>query len=374
MMSLEKKNSTLKKEANLRKQSEEKTTFSQAHLAAIINNSTDIILSIDKNYNIVLFNQLLFNMVKARYGIELIEGEPFPVLEIMQPEQRDGIRKIYEQVFSEGKSVVSIETFVRGENKEYYFETNYNPIKQNEEVTGIAIFSRDITEKINSERENKSALKEKEVLLKEVHHRVKNNLQVISSILNLQTSYVKDKETANILKECQNRIKTMAYIHESLYQTKDFSQINFTEYITNLVKNLFYSYDANQQKIKANFDIDSIFLNLDTSIPCGLIINELVSNALKYAFIDCSEGFVAVKIKKVNNDKIKMIVSDNGRGIPENIDFRNTETLGLQLVTILAEQINGTITLKRTAERSEYMSTKENINKRIKGTTFEIIF
>jgi PAS domain S-box-containing protein len=357
MMSLEKKNSTLKKDVNLRKLSEEKTVFTQAHLAAIINNSTDIILSIDKNYDIVLFNQLLFNMVKARYGVELIEGKPFPVLEIMAPEQRDGIRKIYEQVFSEGKSVVSIETFVRTDKKEYYFETNYNPIKQNEEVTGIAIFSRDITEKIKSERENKSALKEKEVLLKEVHHRVKNNLQVISSILNLQTSYVKDKETANILKECQNRIKTMAYIHESLYQTKDFSQINFTEYITNLVKNLFYSYDANQQKIRAIFDIDTIFLNLDTSIPCGLIVNELVSNALKYAFTENSEGAVKIEIKHTKDNKIKMIVADNGKSIPENIDFRNTETLGLQLVTILAEQINGTIALKRT-----------------KGTTFEIIF
>jgi PAS domain S-box-containing protein len=354
---IEQTSEELKKEIEIRKQSEQKILSTQAQLTAIVNNSTDIVLSIDRNYNIVKFNKLLAGLVKVRYGVELMEGQPFPVLEIMEHGQRDGIRKIYEQVFSEGKSVVSVETFVRAENKEYYFETNYNPIKQNEEVTGIAIFSRDITEKIKSERENKGALKEKEVLLKEVHHRVKNNLQVISSILNLQTSYVKDKETANILKECQNRIKTMAYIHESLYQTKDFLQINFTEYITNLVKNLFYSYDANQQKIIAIFDIDPIFLNLDTSIPCGLIINELVSNALKYAFTDKLEGAVNIKIKKSKNNKIKMIVADNGKGMPDNIDYKNTETLGLQLVTILAEQIDGTITLKRT-----------------KGTIFEIIF
>jgi two-component sensor histidine kinase len=200
-------------------------------------------------------------------------------------------------------------------------------------------------------------VKEKEVLLKEVHHRVKNNLQVISSILNLQTSYVKDKETADLLKECQNRIKTMAYIHESLYQTKDFLHINFSEYIINLVKNLFYSYDANQQKIKTIFDVDTIFLNLDTSIPCGLIVNELVSNALKYAFTDGSGGCVTIKIKKTKDNTIEMVIADNGIGIPESVDYKNTETLGLQLVSILSEQINGKVTLSRT-----------------KGTTFKINF
>src|SRR5271163_4178588 len=122
MMSLEKKNSTLKRKASLRKLSEEKITFTQAQLTAILNNSTDIILSIDKNYNIVLFNQLLFNMVKARYGVELIEGKPFPVLEIMEPGQRDGIRKIYEQVFLEGKNVVAVEMFVASKDRKLYFE------------------------------------------------------------------------------------------------------------------------------------------------------------------------------------------------------------------------------------------------------------
>lgn len=148
----------------------------------------------------------------------------------------------------------------------------------------------------------------------------------------------------------------MAFIHESLYQNKDFSQINFSEYIITLVKNLFYSFEANQQKIKTNFDIDTIFLNLDLSIPCGLIMNELVSNALKYAFEGGREGTVFIKLKK-EKGKIRMVVADNGKGIPENIDFRNTETLGLQLVTTLTEQINGSISMDRN-----------------KGTTFEIIF
>ena len=337
------------------KETEQKILNTQTQLAAIINNTTDIVVSIDKNYNVVQFNQLLFQMVKSRNGLDLKEG--MPVFETMDPSHHDDMRNIYERVFTEGKSLVAVEMFTVGGQKKRYFESNYNPIKQGNETIGIAIFSRDISEKIEAETELRTALKEKEILLKEVHHRVKNNLQVISSILNLQTSYVKDKETANILKECQNRIKTMAYIHESLYQTKDFLQINFSEYIINLVKNLFYSYDANQQKIKANFDVDTLFLNLDTSIPCGLIINELVSNAFKYAFADGSQGFITVKVKKIENNKIKMLVADNGKGIPHHIDFKKTESLGLQLVNILTEQINGTITLNQT-----------------NGTTFEIIF
>ena len=337
------------------KEIEKQILNTQSQLAAIINNTTDIVVSIDRDYNIVQYNQLLFDMVKRRYGKDLKVG--VSVLDTMEPENHSDVINIYKRVFAEGKNVVAVETFAVREDRKLYFETNYNPIKQNGEIVGIAIFARDISTKIESETELRAALKEKEILLKEVHHRVKNNLQVISSILNLQTSYVKDKETANILKECQNRIKTMAYIHESLYQTKDFLQINFGEYIINLVKNLFYSYDANQQKIKANFDVDTIFLNLDTSIPCGLIINELVSNAFKYAFADGREGFISVKVKKIENNKIRMQVSDNGKGMPTNIDFKNTESLGLQLVNILSEQINATITLNQT-----------------NGTTFEIIF
>lgn len=347
--------SVFSKDVTEQKENQQKILNAQSQLEAIINNTTDIVVSIDKNYNIVQFNQLLFDMVKRRNGFELKIG--MSIFDTMDIAHHSDMKNIYERVFAEGQSLVAVEMFMVAKERKLYFESNYNPIKQGQETVGIAIFSRDISEKILAETELRSALKEKEVLLKEVHHRVKNNLQVISSILNLQTSYVKDKETADLLKECQNRIKTMAYIHESLYQAKNFLQINFSEYIINLVKNLFYSYDANQQKIKTIFDVDTIFLNLDTSIPCGLIVNELVSNALKYAFTNGFGGCVTIKIKKTKNNKVEMVIADNGRGMPDNIDYKNTETLGLQLVSILAEQINGTITLIRT-----------------KGTTFKINF
>lgn len=326
----------------------------QFQLTAIINTTNDIILSLDKNYNVVEFNNVMKEIAALRVGREMKAGDYF--FDYLPKEIHAEMKKTYKRALG-GENVQATETFLHPKTKDIrIYSANYNPINVNGEIVGIAIFSRDITEQKKSEEETLRSLKEKDVLLKEIHHRVKNNLQVISSILNLQTAYLKDRPTINILKECQNRIKTMAFIHESLYQNKDFSQINFSEYIVTLVKNLFYSFEASQQKIRSNFDVEPILLNLDTSIPCGLIVNELVSNALKYAFNETEEGVVFIELKKTGG-KIKMVVADNGKGFPDEINYKNTETLGLQLVNTLTEQINGTISMKQN-----------------KGTIFEIIF
>ena len=172
-------------------------------------------------------------------------------------------------------------------------------------------------------------------------------MQVISSILNLQSSYVKDEKTLSILKESQNRIKSMAFIHESLYQTTDFSKINFSEYITSLSKNLIHSYGVYDNLVDLKLVLENISLNLDLSIPCGLIINELVSNALKYAFSDNKKGAIKIQLFEKNGD-VNLIVQDNGVGLPKEIDYKDTDSLGLQLVMTLTEQINGKIKLENT--------------------------
>ena len=232
------------------------------------------------------------------------------------------------------------------------------------EISGIGF---DITEnKINEEKITQS-LREKNVLLKEVHHRVKNNMQVISSILNLQSSYVRDTYALNLLKECQNRIKSMAFIHESLYQTKNFESVNFSEYVTTLSKNLVHTYSINTKKVKLILTLDELMLNLDASIPCGLIINEIISNSLKYAFPDNRDGIIFVTLR-VDKNKVKIEVGDNGIGIPENVDIKNTQTLGLQLVDTLVEQLSGTVKLKRSKgtifsiEFNKYKMENNNIN------------
>lgn len=190
------------------------------------------------------------------------------------------------------------------------------------------------------------ALKEKEILLKEVHHRVKNNMQVISSILNLQSSYVKDSYALSLLKDCQNRIKSMAFIHESLYQNKNLTEVNFAEYISSLTKNLVHSYSTEIKNIKLLLNLKNVYLNLDASISCGLILNELISNSLKYAFPNNKAGIIFVNLS-VKDKLVNIEIGDNGIGINENLDIKKTPTLGLQLVNTLVEQINGKIIVER---------------------------
>ena len=210
----------------------------------------------------------------------------------------------------------------------------------------------------------KQSLAEKEVLLKEVHHRVKNNLQVISSILNLQSSYTDDARTIELLKESQNRIKSMSFIHESLYQTKNFAGVNFKEYVHNLCNNLLFSYYPKGKRIFINQDVENVHLNLDTSIPCGLIINELISNSLKYAFVNQEEGTIHIVVTggtHKEKDLITITVNDNGPGLPKGLDFEDSPSLGLQLVTVLTKQLNGKITLDNS-KGAKYTLTFVNEN------------
>jgi len=215
---------------------------------------------------------------------------------------------------------------------------------------------RDITEKKITNNELVQSLKEKEVLLKEVHHRVKNNLQVISSILNLQSTYINDEKTLSILRESQNRVKSMSFIHESLYRTKDFNNIDFSEYIERLSKNMVYSYQYSKNRILLKLDIDKVFLSLDISIPCGLIINELLSNALKYAFPENKKGKILISVKEAKKGKIEIKVEDDGIGFPKDIDIKKGESLGMLLVNTLVEQIDGNIKV-RSKEGTKYLIT-----------------
>jgi PAS domain S-box-containing protein len=220
----------------------------------------------------------------------------------------------------------------------------------------VAVFD-DITDRKQHERELEESIKEKEVLLKEVHHRVKNNMQVISSILNLQSSYIDDETALSILRESQDRIKSMSFVHESLYQSKTLSEVNFSEYIKNIASNLFHSYGRPEGGIALQFELEELFLNLDTSIPCGLIINEVVSNSLKYAFEGKEKGIIKIEFSKLSDGKLKLIIGDDGIGLPSNFDIENAETLGLQLVTTLVTQVSGELEIKTN-----------------KGTQFSIVF
>ncbi|MBO3458562.1 CBS domain-containing protein [Aetokthonos hydrillicola Thurmond2011] len=205
-----------------------------------------------------------------------------------------------------------------------------------------ALLRQEIVERQRAERQLKMSLEEKDVLLKEIHHRVKNNLQIISSLLRLQAGYLKDEQVVGIFQDSQNRIRAMAMIHENLYQSDDLARIDFSDYIRNLTNNLIRSYSANPNiNFKLNFD--KISLRIDTAIPCGLIINELISNSLKHAFPNNTPGEISIDFSMIQPGRYLLNVSDNGVGITENIEFYKNRSLGLQLVWRLVEQIEGNI-------------------------------
>lgn len=202
-----------------------------------------------------------------------------------------------------------------------------------------------------------SSLKEKELLLAEIHHRVKNNLQVISSLLNLQSDYVDDERALKVFADSQNRIETMALIHEKLYESDDLTGINFSEYLPDLVQSLFDSYSVNLDEITLKMDVGDVLLGVDKAIPLALIINELVSNSLQHAFPDGNKGLISIRLHSDRSKTVQLTAADSGIGIPRGIDIDNAKSLGLQLIDMLTEQLHGTLELDRT-----------------KGTRFDITF
>jgi two-component sensor histidine kinase/AmiR/NasT family two-component response regulator len=207
---------------------------------------------------------------------------------------------------------------------------------------------REVEERKQAEKQIRAALREKEVLLQEVHHRVKNNLQVISSLLDMQSYYAQDPQAAHALQESQSRIKAMALVHERLYRSSDLASVDAREYIRSIADYLFGLYANPAKSIDLNVEVDDISLDLDTAIPCGLIANELISNALKYAFRNVGEcsGEVRVALHSGTNDTMQLTVSDSGVGLPPGVTPATGQSLGLRLVHMLAQELGGTIELQ----------------------------
>ncbi|MDG6244952.1 MAG: histidine kinase dimerization/phosphoacceptor domain -containing protein [Methanolobus sp.] len=226
-----------------------------------------------------------------------------------------------------------------------------NDFSRNVKVYGEGDFLI-LTEGIEKTRETLSRMiderkKIEEIRKKEIHHRIKNNLQVISSLLDLESDKFTNVKVIEAFKESQNRVISMALVHEELYRSHDMESIDFSDYLLKLVNELSYSYGINKEKIQVKMDVDPTFLDMDTAIPLGMIVNELVSNSFKHAFKQEKEGEIHVDLK-LEDQRLTLTVGDNGVGFPEDIDFTETDSLGLQLVTTLTAQIDGTIELDRS--------------------------
>ena len=193
-----------------------------------------------------------------------------------------------------------------------------------------------------------AALGEKDILLSEIHHRVKNNLQVVSALLDLQSSRIEDKAAVRLLIDSQNRIRSMALIHEKLYESNDFAQVDFRSFLDTLVPILVASYSIDPGQTNFSIDAAGISLPIKAAIPCGLIVNELVSNALKHAFPGGKRGDIKIDLATEPNGHVFLSVSDNGCGIPDELGLGNTTTLGLQLVTLLTDQLGAELAIQRS--------------------------
>lgn len=242
------------------------------------------------------------------------------------------------------KETQSLEYSLDLESGKHWFLARVSPIvSPQEEVPRVCMIVLDITERKKLEETIAASLSDKEVLLKEIHHRVKNNLQVISSLLSLQTRSIVDTHTLNILNENAGRVRAMALIHEELYNAENLTNINFGKYISNLTTHLSRAYGIDSNRIQLLIDADDNTLNIDEMATCGLIVNELVSNCFKHAFPDNRKGTISISLKKTNEHEFILSVKDDGVGLPEVLELRSIESLGLQLVRFLARKLDGDI-------------------------------
>lgn len=219
----------------------------------------------------------------------------------------------------------------------------------------------EIVERKKAEAQIKASLQEKELLLREIHHRVKNNMQIVASLIRIQLHNIASAKVKEVLKDTQNRIKAMALIHETLYNPNNLSDIFLRDYIRELGLNLFDSFGMDPDRVQLLTEVQNIAIDIDTATPCGLIINELVTNSLKYAFPAGRSGEIRIILEKdEEKDALKLIVSDNGAGLPEKFDIYQTKSLGLSMVINLVEkQLRGKLELKRNNGTEFFITFKE---------------
>lgn len=339
----------LKKELALKERVSDDLIEEQTNLTALIENRSDVIFSIDTNYKIIIYNTHFYQGSFFRLGKKPQKGES--ILDIFPEDLLPDLKSLFDKSFKGDKFSIETDFVVDGTKR--YFHISYNSIIRDEKVTGATILIRDITLKKEQEIIIIKNLEEKEVLLKEIHHRVKNNMQVIVSLLSLQSRKIRDKESKELFKDSQYRIQSMAMIHEMLYKSGDFQKINYKKYIENLMSTLVLSLKGIDHNINVNIQIDDIYLGLDSAIPLGLLINEIVTNSLKHGLK--SSGNLDLKIKSNTENNYTLFIGDNGVGMPVDFEINDNETLGLKLVEYLTEQIEGEIKQDLSVKGTNYV-------------------
>ncbi|MEQ8537274.1 MAG: PAS domain S-box protein [Coleofasciculus sp. D1-CHI-01] len=281
------------------------------------------------------------------YEIGELNNQPVTIVNYKDDEvDADQARQLITQkIMKNGEYTYQIHN-VKKDGTPFWCQATTSRFEHPDYGTVMVAVQQDITVQKQTQDQLKASLQEKEVLLKEIHHRVKNNLQIVSSLLQMQSRRTKDKDVALVLQDSQNRIASIALVHEKLYRSENLAQIDFAQYVPDLITHLFDSYNISSSRVRISYQVEEIALAIDTAIPCGLILNELVSNALKYAFPEHQKGEIKIKFQRnLENNSLTLLVQDNGVGIPKSFDIETTTSLGLTLVLGLVDQIDGTLDL-----------------------------
>ncbi len=333
----------------------EELKIHKGYFSQLFESSPEAIAIIDNEDRILNVNGGFENLFK--YTLKEVKGKS---INIIVP---DGLSEEASQISRRacfGEIIKSETTRRLKDGSEVNVSVLGYPVTLKDGQMGLCWIFSDITNRKKNEKMIKNSLMEKEILLKEVHHRVKNNLQIIGSLLKFQTKYIKDPEAMEIFKESQNRIRSISMIHEKLYQTKDLSRVEFSGYVKTLITQLFIAFGIQPDEISFTVNANNIFLSVDNAIPCGLIINEIVTNSLKYAFPDNRKGHISIDVS-YNNTHYTLKIADDGVGMPEGYEIDKPETLGLQLVNTLVFQLDAELRLERN-NGTCYTITFSNMN------------
>ncbi|MBF0568584.1 MAG: PAS domain S-box protein [Nitrospirae bacterium] len=319
---------------------EEACRAAEQNMSALMNAITESVALMSSDGVFITVNDTF----SRRFSKESSEIVGKSLKDILNPTLLESRNRHFNEVISTGKSVHFEDT-----RDEFNFSTNFYPVfNNNNEVSGVAMYADDVTLRKKYENDLLSSIKEKEVLMREVHHRVKNNLQIVAGLVGLQLNYVEDEKYRAMFVETRDRIKSIALVHDKLYRSKGLADVDLKIYISELAKELFSSFGIDKDAIELTLDVENVVIGVDIAVPCGLIINELFTNILKYAFPDKTMGVVTISIAATDGDKFEMVISDNGVGFPEDVNFRKTKSLGLHIVNLLVKQIGGTIELDNT--------------------------
>ncbi|MBW2637470.1 MAG: PAS domain S-box protein, partial [Deltaproteobacteria bacterium] len=338
-----------------RKAAEDEIRKSEEKYRTIIENIREGYFEIDPLGNITFFNDSSCRILG--YSPDELMG--MNNREYTTPEAADKAYKVFNTIYRTGNpGEIGDYEIIRKDGSVRILEVSAVLMRDAKLLpVGFRGVMRDVTDRKRAEEQIRQSLKEKEIMLQEIHHRVKNNMQVVSSMLSLQARHIADERARELFEDSRSRIRSMSLIHEKLYLSHDISRIDCADYIRSLTNYLSQIYWVDQNVIRFTLDVDEVFFGIETATPFGLLTNELVSNSLKHAFPGGRKGDIHINLHSADDGKYVFVVRDNGIGMPADLDFRKTETLGLQLVDTLITQLDATAEIERNG-----------------GTTFRITF